>query len=173
MHTTNFFPDCYLLSVNDGSISIPNLARYSRSPIFKQMEVNVHLENAFPGGIGNRRITFGYNLWFASHPSACHVTPVAGPIFGPLSTRSIDRFHFDECLICRFYFVPNPSNLLNPVVLCARIFHKLNRAISFRRIQILLSSFWKRDRERVFYKCSNSGQNSFVIENLFRQDYLD
>jgi len=31
------------------------------------MEVHVHLKNAFPGGIGNRRITFGYNLWFASH----------------------------------------------------------------------------------------------------------
>jgi len=34
------------------------------------MEVHVRLENAFPGGIRNRRITFGYNAWFASHPSA-------------------------------------------------------------------------------------------------------
>jgi len=34
-----------------------------------QMEVQVHLKNAFPGGIGNRRISFGYNLRFASHTS--------------------------------------------------------------------------------------------------------
>jgi len=33
------------------------------------MEVHVHLKNTFPGGIGNRRIRFGYNPWFASHPS--------------------------------------------------------------------------------------------------------
>jgi len=32
-------------------------------------EFHVHLKNAFPGGIGNRKFTFGYNLWFASHPS--------------------------------------------------------------------------------------------------------
>ena len=34
-----------------------------------KMQAHVHLKNAFPGGIGNRRIRFGYNLWFASHPS--------------------------------------------------------------------------------------------------------
>ena len=34
------------------------------------MQVHVQLKNAFPGGIGNRRIRFGYNLWFASHPSS-------------------------------------------------------------------------------------------------------
>jgi len=34
-----------------------------------QMEVHIHLKNAFPDRIGNRRITSGYNLWFASHPS--------------------------------------------------------------------------------------------------------
>jgi len=34
-----------------------------------KMEVHVHLKNTFPGGIGNRRITFDYNLWFASYPS--------------------------------------------------------------------------------------------------------
>jgi len=33
------------------------------------MEVHVQLKNAFLDGIGNRRITFGYNHWFASHPS--------------------------------------------------------------------------------------------------------
>ena len=37
-----------------------------------KMEVHVHLKNACPGGIGNRRITFSYNLWFASHPSPHH-----------------------------------------------------------------------------------------------------
>jgi len=42
------------------------------------MEVHVHLKNAFPGGIGNRRIRFGYNLWFASHPStAAEVDKIA------------------------------------------------------------------------------------------------
>jgi len=34
------------------------------------MEIHVHLKNTFPGRIGNRRITFCYNLWFASHPSS-------------------------------------------------------------------------------------------------------
>jgi len=91
-------------------------------------------------------------------PSDSAFTPVAGPISGPLSTRLIEGFHFEDCLISRFYFVPNPSNLVSQVLLCARKFHTLNRGISFRRIQILLSSFWKRDRENVFYKYSNSGQ---------------
>jgi len=77
MHNTGFFQDCYLLSVTDGSIWIPHLARYSE--IFgdiqgiqfsgSKMEVHVHLKNAFTGGIGNPRVTFGYNLWFASHHS--------------------------------------------------------------------------------------------------------
>ena len=40
------------------------------------------------------------------------MTPVAGPIFGPLSTRSIDGFHFEDLQISRFYFVPNPSNVV-------------------------------------------------------------
>jgi len=35
-----------------------------------KMEVHVLLKNAFLGGIGNRWITFGYNLWFSSHPSS-------------------------------------------------------------------------------------------------------
>jgi len=34
-----------------------------------QIEVHVYLKNAVPGGIGNLKITFGYNLWVASHPS--------------------------------------------------------------------------------------------------------
>jgi len=34
-----------------------------------KIEVHVLFQNAFPSGIGNRRIRFGYNLWFASHPS--------------------------------------------------------------------------------------------------------
>ena len=41
---------------------------------------------------------------------------------------------------------------MSQVLLCARRFHTLNRGISFRRIQILLNSFWKRDRENFFYK---------------------
>jgi len=34
MHNTGFFPDCYLLSVTDGYIWIPYLARYLE--IFKK-----------------------------------------------------------------------------------------------------------------------------------------
>jgi len=41
-----------------------------------------------------------------------YVTPVAGSMFRPLSTRSIQRIHFENGLISRFYFVPNPSNLV-------------------------------------------------------------
>ena len=78
------------------------------------------------------------------------LAPVAGRISGPLSTHLIEGFHFEDCLISRFYFFPNPSNLVSQVLLCARRFHTLNPRISFRRIQILLSSFWKRDRENVF-----------------------
>jgi len=40
-------------------------------------------------------------------PRAKAFTPVAGPIFGPLSTRLIEGFHFEDWLISRFYFVPN------------------------------------------------------------------
>ena len=94
------------------------------------------------------------------------IMPVAGPIFGALSTRLIEGFHFEDCLISRFYFVPNPSNLVSQDLLCERSFHTLNRGISFRRIQILLSSFWKRDRENVFYKCSNLGQ-MFLGRKIF------
>jgi len=86
------------------------------------------------------------------------MTPVAGPIFGPLSTRLIEGFHFEDCLISRFNFVPNPSNHVSQVLLCTRSFYTLNGGISFRRIQIVPTSFWKRDSENVFYKCSNSGQ---------------
>jgi len=55
MHNTGFFPDCHLLSLTDGSIWIPYLARYSE--IFgdiqetqfsgSEMEVHVHLKIAF------------------------------------------------------------------------------------------------------------------------------
>jgi len=44
-----------------------------------QMEVHVHLKNTFPGGIGNRRITSGYNLWFASHPSSGPISQSVRP----------------------------------------------------------------------------------------------
>jgi len=52
MHNTCFFPDCHLLAVTAGSISIPYLAGYSeifKKPNFQvvKMEVHVHLKNAF------------------------------------------------------------------------------------------------------------------------------
>jgi len=37
-----------------------------------EMEVHVYLKNAFPGGIGNRWITFGYNLWLAKKKVYLH-----------------------------------------------------------------------------------------------------
>jgi len=109
-----------------------------------------------------------------SHDIVCSkvdysLTPVAGPIFGPLSTSLIEGFHFEDCLISRFYFVPNPSTLRSQVLLCARRFHTLNRGISFRRIQIFLISFWKRDRENFFYKCSDSGQ-MFLHRKIFSDE---
>ena len=79
MHKTGFFPNCYLLSVTDGSIWLPYLAHIRRIQETQfsgsKMQVHVHLKNSFPGWIGNqwiinRWITFGYNLWFASHTSA-------------------------------------------------------------------------------------------------------
>jgi len=45
-------------------------------------------------------------------PHVSNLTPIAGPIFGPLSTRLMEGFHFEDNLISRFYFVPNPSNLV-------------------------------------------------------------
>jgi len=52
MHNIGFFPDCHLLSVTDGSIWIPSLARYSEifeKPNFQvvKMEFHVHLKNDF------------------------------------------------------------------------------------------------------------------------------
>ena len=35
------------------------------------------------------------------------LTPVAGPIFEPPSARLIEGFQFENCLISRFYFLPN------------------------------------------------------------------
>jgi len=79
----------------------------------------------------------GYQFWVSfgnKFDWVKGVTPVAAPIFGPLSTRSIKGFHFEDDLISRFDFVPNPSNIVSQVLLCARRFHTLNRGISFRRI---------------------------------------
>jgi len=78
LHNTGYFLDCYLLSVTDRSIWIPYLARYSERIKKHNFQVvkwksTFIWKNAFPGRIGNRWITFGYNLRFASHPSIRHV----------------------------------------------------------------------------------------------------
>jgi len=57
-------------------------------------------------------ITVWYKLCRCDHSvlkykSFSPLTPIAGPIFGPLSTRLIEGFHFKECLISKFYFVPD------------------------------------------------------------------
>ena len=57
-----------------------------------------------------------------------HVSNLTGPVTNFWTrttfhtTRSVDRFHFEECLISRFYFVPNPNNLVSQVLLSARSF---------------------------------------------------
>jgi len=47
-------------------------------------------EKCFPSGIGNRRIEFGYNLWFASHPSS------GQPIWTSLQERDQKIFLFES-----------------------------------------------------------------------------
>ena len=60
-----------------------------------KIEVHVDLKNAFLGGIGNRRITFGFNLWFAFHPSFEHYLSYSFPIF------------FGKTIIEFFVYVPH------------------------------------------------------------------
>jgi len=55
------------------------------------MQAHVH---AFPGGIGNRRIRLGYNLWFVSHPSSECKT-----IFSMASPVSFQMTHLKRELI--------------------------------------------------------------------------
>jgi len=43
-----------------------------------KIEVHIHLKNAFPGGIVNRRIMFVYNLWFAYYPSSLSMGAALG-----------------------------------------------------------------------------------------------
>jgi len=71
------FPNSYLLwsSFSNRWVHLDTVSRQILRDIQEtqfsgsKIEVHVHLKNAFPGGIGNRRITFGYNFWVASHPS--------------------------------------------------------------------------------------------------------
>jgi len=73
MHNTDFFPDCRLLSVSRW-VHLDTVSRQIFGDIREtQFSCSKNgsrrsSEKCFPGGIGNRRIRFGYNLWFASHP---------------------------------------------------------------------------------------------------------
>jgi len=73
MHNTGFFPNCCLLSVTNGSIWIPYLARYSE--IFKKPNFQVvkwksmFIWKMLSQAKLENEVTFGYDLWFASHPS--------------------------------------------------------------------------------------------------------
>jgi len=79
IHNTGFFPDCQLLSVTDGSICIPYLARYSE--IFKEpnfqvvkwkstfiwnFEIPLQSESETERSRGLPKV---YILWFGSHPT--------------------------------------------------------------------------------------------------------
>ena len=67
MHNTGFFPDCYLLSLTDGSILIPYLARYSK--IFKKPNFQaIKRKSTFIWKmLSQEELTpFGNNLWFSS-----------------------------------------------------------------------------------------------------------
>jgi len=68
IHNTCFFPGCHLLYLTNGSIWILNLARHSeinKKPNFQVVKWKTFsTEKCFPGGIGNQRIPFGYNLFF-------------------------------------------------------------------------------------------------------------
>ena len=59
----------------------------------------------------NQSLCYEYIFRFVN-VSISLLTPVAVSIFQPLSTRSIQRFHFENGLISRFYLVPNPSKLV-------------------------------------------------------------
>jgi len=58
-----------------------------------KIQDHVHLENAFPGGIGNQRIRFAYNLWFASHPSPRGVSYLAGSLTNQQKERKKRKKH--------------------------------------------------------------------------------
>jgi len=94
------------------------------------------------------------------------IMPVAGPIFGALSTRLIEGFHFEDCLISIFYFVqsPEPSFALRKKFSHAQSGDFISKNPS--SFWILPSSFWKTDRINVFYKFSNSGQ-MFLRRKIF------
>jgi len=95
------------------------------------MQAHVHLKNAFPGGIGNRGIRFGYNLWFASHPSPGVPIRNRADIFDNLAQNGAQasatnvteiivfkRFCVVSGLRNMALFVIMPSSPLSHLVLC-------------------------------------------------------
>ena len=88
------------------------------------------------------------------------VTPVAGSIFRPLSQTHISKREFKNGHISRFCSVFQVIQVISS----AKFFSAEELDLSFNsetkeHLQILNASFWNRDRENVFYKCSNSGRN--------------
>jgi len=83
-HHTGFFPDCHLLSLIDGSIWIPYLARYSeifgdiQEPQFSgsKMEVHVHLKIAFQAELETEgsRLAAIFGAIFGLPPTPHHST---------------------------------------------------------------------------------------------------
>ena len=74
-------------------------------------DVHVHLKNAFPGGIGNRRITFGYNLLVCLPPLILMTTHTISQPCSP-TLGQVDWFSWTEtCPLSQ----PVPPNLKTPL----------------------------------------------------------
>ena len=100
MHNTGFFLSRFFPSFSNRRVHLDTVPRQIFGEIQEiqfsdsKIEVHVHLKNAFPGGIGNRRIMFVYNLWFASHPSSLSMGAALGLVLkerNPPNPRKKER----------------------------------------------------------------------------------
>ena len=87
-------------------------------------------------------------------------TSVAGSIFRPLSQTHISKSEFKNGHISKFYSVFQVIQVISS----GNFFSSEEVDVSFNsetkeHPQISNPSFWKRDREIFFYKCSHSGRN--------------
>jgi len=87
--------------------------------------------------------------------SKAWMTPVAGPIFGPQAqlVNLISRTDINPGFTSFLLEVISLGKLCCAQELSTRSIHE-----SDLKNEISKASFWKRDRENVNYKCSNSGQ---------------
>ena len=93
-----------------------------------------------------------------------YITLVAGSIFRPLSQTHFSTSEFKNGHISRFSFVIQVIQVIS-----SDNFSMEEVDLSFdsetkEHPQISKPSFWKRGRENVFYKCSNSGRNESTLQ---------